>query len=280
MGKKSFTFMCCLCMAVLLTACGSPKSANSLISNAKFKHGACTVVSKTKESDGGWTVVLKDDLQGFEYTVSSYMEDFNLDGSSFGSFATEWDNFDLRLFEYVIAQHSIELASICSSHNASYDTGIGDLVIMAPDEVYGGAAAIECAEVLQSENLNHRMDGVTIWVRTDTYPDYADNEHLGSVVLPDTSFRNEDDETIAYFTEMAKLQYDSTAVYVRTEQGTFGQTGADYNRIANVEGPEITGPDSPVTLYYFKNWAGKEFFLCNFTCYDDEFVHYQWYSNY
>jgi len=152
---------------------------------------------------------------------------------------------------------------------------------MAPSEATGGAAACECAEVIQSENLKNRMDGVTIWVSTDTYPDYIDNEHLGSVVLPDISFRNEDAEKIAYFTDMAKLQYDATAVYLRTEQGTFGQTGADYNRIANCDGDlVITGADSPVTFYYFKNWIGKEFYLCNFTYYDEEYVHYHWYSDY
>ncbi|MCR5120214.1 MAG: hypothetical protein K6B44_11435 [Lachnospiraceae bacterium] len=279
--RKHLTFMWCLCMIVLLTACGSPKSANSLISAAKHKHGKCTVVSKTKGNDGGWTVVLKDDLQGFEYTVSSYMEDMSIDGSSFGTYPYDSDTFDMDLFAYVISLHSNELATICSNHNVRYDASMGELVIMAPSEATGGAAACECAEVIQSENLKNRMDGVTIWVSTDTYPDYIDNEHLGSVVLPDISFRNEDAEKIAYYTDMAKMQYDATAVYLRTEQGTFGQTGADYNRIANCDdGLVITGADSPVTFYYFKNWTGKEFYLCNFTYYDEEYVHFHWYSDY
>lgn len=267
-------------MMVLLVGCGSPKSARSLISKAKAKHGACTVVSKTKESDGGWTVVLKDDLQGFEYTVRSYMDDINIDGSSFGTYPYEWDNFDQKLFDYVITLHASDLATICADHNARYDISAGALVIMAPSEDEGGAAASECAEVIQSENLNNRLDGVTIWVMTDTYPEPMDNEHLGSVLLPDTSYRNQDDERVAYYTDMARMQYDSTAVYLKTVQGTFGQTGADINRIANSDGQEITGPDSPVTMFYFKNAAGKEFYLCDFNYYDEEWVNFRWYSNY
>lgn len=279
-GKKMRPIILYLILSVFLCSCGSPKGAGSLISQAKSKHGPCTVVSKTKDSNGGWDVVLKDDLQGFEYRVSSYMRTDTLDGAEMGSFPGESDTFRYSLMEYVGNQHSKDLNNICMLYNATYELFGDTLVISASTEQEGINAACECAAVLQQENLKNRLDGVCVVAVNNSISEWIYNEEYARIRLPNTSPIDPNQEVIDYYTDFARSHYDMTATYLRTEQGTFGQTGADFNRIANVEGPEITGPDSPVTLYYFQGFGGKEFYVCNFTVYDDEMVHYQWYSNY
>nr|MCR5049372.1 hypothetical protein [Saccharofermentans sp.] len=60
---------------ILVTGC-SPESARGLIRQARRDHGPCEVVSQTTDDEGS-VVVLRDELQGFEYQVSSNMADIN-----------------------------------------------------------------------------------------------------------------------------------------------------------------------------------------------------------
>ena len=94
--KTAFTIALCL----LLTGCGHVKSADKLVKSAKRTHGDCEVISKS-ESDEESKVVLKDKLQGFEYTITSSMHDINIDGSSFGSVPGTTDTFSLSLQAFV-----------------------------------------------------------------------------------------------------------------------------------------------------------------------------------
>ena len=69
---------------LLLAAGCSVKNANSLVRMAIRDHGDADVVSKV-ETEDHTEVILKDKLQGFEYKVTSRMDDINVDGAHFGS---------------------------------------------------------------------------------------------------------------------------------------------------------------------------------------------------
>ena len=294
-----------------LTGC-KPKGANSLIRQARREHGPCEVVSRTTD-DEGTAVVLRDELQGFEYRVSSYMSELNLDGSSFGSLPGTTDTFDWSLRFFVLDEAEDELDEVCAEYGLSLrdDSYIVDCIWYQVDSSVSEDQAIEgiekVAEIFQEYNLESRMDGWTIYLQHDdawlsayyeelmserghdyySDPEYAfilssaggsQLRHIGSVRLPDTSFRDEAKEAEDYYLEMAQMKNED-AVFVRSEQRPFSETGV--NPMYVVESYDQFYPktgDDLVTYYYFEA-GGQEFFICNFLV-NDRIDYGEWYSNY
>jgi len=289
--KKSFKIVFAVFVCLLIGGCGKPQSAKQLIKAAKNEHGKCKVVSKQQGSDGS-KVVLKDELQGFEYVVSSSMYDFNIDGSSFGMVPQVSDNFEAALKKFVLSEAEDELEDICEKYNAEYEPMIDEVLIRitvtasVPDKD-AKKACEECAEVLQEYNKDERLDGYLVIVAHDTewfkdnygtydlnghnaYPDYTYSSagmasacHIGSAKLPECSFMDEEDEDDEHFLELAQRK-DKNAVFVRKEVKTFTDTGLPLSRVS--DSYEFPGPKDkkdPVTFRYY-SVDGEEFFICDF----------------
>lgn len=189
-----------LIFAVLigLTSCAIPKSSKALIREAAAEHGECTVVSIEK-ADGGYSVVLHDELQDFDYTVKSYKAQFEADGSKFGSYASTKDTFVDCLMDKVMSEVGGELDKICKETGTRYlndrSKSIYLLpVIVAEDEASGKKAAEAFAKVFSEHNLNGRMDGWPLVVYWDS-DKIKTGEHrptywktMGTVKLPSTEF--------------------------------------------------------------------------------------------
>ena len=265
--------------AVVLSGCGKVRSVNSLYSQAKREHGACTIVSKS-ETDEKTLVVLHDKLQDFDYEVSSYMNDIVIDGASFGSLPSDSDTFDDALRKKVLENKKTELDEICAKYDSYYELD-GSFYIFAPDAKTAEKVSLECARVIQEENLQSRLDGMMIYTGGNEYEKHWDNEHFGSVVLPDMKWCTPEDELIDYYTEMAHIQTDENAVFIRTERGTFADTGAKLDRVVSVLGTDYPqSMNDEVTFYYFRSSSGKEYYLCDFNYYDEEYYQMAWYTNY
>ena len=276
---------------LFIGGCGKPKSTNELINMAKRDHGDCQVVSKQQGSDET-IVVLKDELQGFEYEVSSKMYEFAVDGSSFGKVPNLSDNFEQALEKFVLSEAEEDLEDICEKYDAFYEPMVDKVLIRitVPVDVSDKDAkkiCEECAEVLQEYNEDERLDGYLVYVAHDAqwfkdnygtydpngnnaYSDYtyssagmASECHIGSVKLPDCSFRDEEDEKDDHFLESAKRK-NKKAVFVRKEEKTFADTGLPLSRVSKsyaFPGPE--DKKDPVVFRYY-SVDGKEFFLCDF----------------
>lgn len=297
--------------AILVTGC-SPKGANSLIRQARRDHGPCEVVSKTTDDEGS-VVVLRDELQGFEYRVSSSMTDINIDGASFGSLPSSADTFNWALHFYVLEDAADELDDICEEYGLSEEeSNLEDCFWYSADPDIPDQQAQEGIEmiagVFQRYNLESRMDGWTIYLEhgdgyLTAYYDqliseyegediYSDPEYsyilssaggselrrIGSVRLPDTSFRDPAKEAEDYYLEMAQMK-DPDAVFVRSEEVPFSETGADlYYVVESYDQPYPRTADDMVMVYYFEA-DGQEFFICNFLV-NDRVEYGEWYSNY
>lgn len=292
-------------LCLFLTGCGHVRSAKSLIKQAKLTHGKCEVVSKS-ETDEATTVVLRDKLQGFEYKITSSMNDINIDGASFGSVPGTYDDFEASLINYAINDSKASLDTICKKYGASYETFTGDVILnllMPPSTSETDAVNIteEVATLMQAYNKDNRMDGFEINVSHDEEwlkhyyekllkenggdrDDYvfsgaggAELCHIGSARLPDCSFRDEEKENEDYYLEMAQMKYRD-AKYVRKEVKTFADTGLTIDRVQNNDyssGISIEKTSDPVTFYYY-DANGTEFYICNFL--DRETG--TWYSNF
>lgn len=268
-----------LITALVLSGCGKVRSVNSLYSQAKREHGACTIVSKS-ETDEKTLVVLHDKLQDFDYEVSSYMVDISIDGASFGSLPSDGDTFGIALRKKVLENTKAELDEICAKYNSYYELD-ENFYIYAPDKKVAEKVSLECAKVIQEENLQSRLDGMMVYTGGNEYEEHWNNEHYGSIVLPDIKWRTPEDELIDYYTEMAHMQTDENAVFIRTEKGTFADTGAKLDRVVSVLGTDYPQSMSDeVVFYYFRSSSGKEYYLCDFNYYDEEYYQMAWYTNY
>lgn len=304
MRNTAYRLLLVMCLCFLITGCGHVKNANSLVKMAKNAHGRCEVISKT-ETDEKTTVILKDELQGFQYEVYSSMTDINIDGASFGSVPGTTDTFDSHLQEYVLEETKEEREKICQKYNVNYDTtnliDYTDVSMSSKVALADGIKAVEeIGALLQEYNLESRLDGFTInlvhdkeWLK-DYYNRklkendgdiYSDSEfsgaggatlcHIGSVKLPDCTFRDKEKENEDYYLEMAhmKSQY---AKYVRREKKTFADTGLPLSRVSNTAYQDYPEKMSdPVTFYYY-DVNGTEFFICDFLDVDTG----TWYTNY
>lgn len=263
------------CLFLIGTSSCAPKNANQLISQARREHGSCTVVSKST-ADGETTVVLHDELQDFDYTVRSFRSKINIDGANAGSYPDSRDSFDEDLSKKVISNVKDDLDRIAEETGTIYyadseKTGNLYPVILAKDTESGSKAAISFAEVIQTQNIDHRLDNVEITVYQDSEitrsselgPAYR--TRLGSVRLPEITFRDIEKETEANFIQIG-LAHDKKAEYLGKEQKTFADTGLDLERVVIYDGESNpTRPDSPVTLYYFRASDGTDFWIGDFS---------------
>lgn len=279
MGKRIVYIASTLAASVLFSGC-HPASSDTLYRQAQAAYGKCSIVSKS-ETDSSVVVVLHDELQDFDYKIVSSMSDITIDGSYFGSVPSTSDTFKTELKLKVISDSMSELNDIFSADDMSY-TAVYDgnddriITVRVSDEDVGISKVLDCADILQTSNKNNRLDGYLINVEDNN------SEHLGSVRLPDVKWRTIEEENADYFTEMAHMQTDPKARYLRCGSGKFSDTGADLKRVVSILGTEYpTELDSPVMFYYFESSDGSEYFLCDFNYYkEDSYTEFGWYTNY
>lgn len=261
--KKIVSVILICSMLICMTAC-RPQSSRELIREARNEHGDCEVVSVTEEDDSV-EVVLHDELQDFDYLVRSYMVDVNLDGGRVGRARSSTDTFYEELANMVFENIEDELEAICEETGTSYlsqdDTIYLLPVIVVEDEESGIEAGIRVAELVREYNLDGRMDSWSIVIQD------PHNYRYGHVGLTDICFVDNYQETINGYLELART-YDDGARYLRGEEMPFSETGCDLDLVSSFEDDHPTSEDDIVTLYYFEDSNGEEFWIASFSLQD------------
>ena len=138
------------------------------------------------------------------------------------------------------------------------------MIIRTDDISAAETAACKCAELIQTKNQKNRLDGLEVTVYGKDNEEWYHSEHYGSVLLPNASWRTVADEKADYYTWMARQQTDPKAEYLRSQAGTFSDTGADLRKVVHTLGEDFPEKsDDPVMFYYFKSSKGKEYYLCD-----------------
>ncbi|MBR4759540.1 MAG: hypothetical protein IK078_05255 [Lachnospiraceae bacterium] len=274
--KKKYRRIFCIALlaTVVLSGCGHVKSAKKLIRQAKRDHGACEVISK-KETEESTEVVLKDKLQGFEYTVRSYMSDINIDGASFGSLPEQRDGFETALIDYVLSETQTDVETVCQKYGAVFDNEYA-LSLTIPKGADAKTIGEEVAAYLYAYNKNNRMDDFRLSIRDD------EDSPLGSCYLSDGLYRTPQEEQIDDYRDYAKRLLQETdnrggeVTFVKKESGTFAETGLPLPRVANVLGSTFPKTMSdPVIFFYFKT-DHQEFYIADFVDNDTD----TWYTTF
>ncbi len=261
---------------VCLTGCGRLKGKEKLYRLASQWHGACEIVS-AEEGENYTRVILRDELQNFQYTMSSKMYDISIDGSTFGTKEGTSDSFTKSLLDFIETSNKEEIDAICDAYEID-NFHINELVLSSNDASYNvdlkfhkeykcEEAVKKIAKIFEDNNQNNRLDGLI--VRASVNDDF-----FGQVQLPnDSEWQNRNIARVDYYMNNVHKNISRNAKFLRMEEGTFADTDlADLSRVVrgklmNDVAPSTTS--SPVVFYYFEV-DGKEYYICNFQFYTDE----------
>ena len=263
---------------LMLTSCAAA-SAETLLDEAVSRHGECTLVS-TEKADGKTEIVVHDTLQDFDYTLTGFVYDVKYGDITIGKKSAISDSFGISQREKILSGIKDGLDEICSADSVGYEIINSSLYIRAENEEAGKAAAVKCAQLIKKNDPGDRLDSMVINVYGDTAEEYYDDEFFGILRLPDETWMTNEEVLVEEFTAEAQVMTGTNAKYLRTEHGKFSDTGADLQRVAGASAEKITSPDSPVSYYYFADTDGTEFYICDFTYYDEDRSGFAWYTNY
>ena len=112
MYKKGLALVSLVCL--LLSGCGKVASTSDLLKYAESSFGESELVSAIT-TDSTSTLILKDKEYSFEYRVSSYLMDINIDGSSFGNLPAKSSSFGESYIDCFKALYSDTLNEIDGS---------------------------------------------------------------------------------------------------------------------------------------------------------------------
>ena len=118
--KKRYLLTAGILMCAILFCSCSVKSKGSLIAYAKNEYVPCEFVKEETRGTGNnkvRTVYLIDKDTGIEYTVTSRMQDMNIDGSSFGYTESTSSDFLNLYWDYVIENAGDDLDDIAEEYD-------------------------------------------------------------------------------------------------------------------------------------------------------------------
>ena len=171
--KKTFPIIICALMCMVLFCSCSVKSKWSLISYAKHEFGDCEFVKEDVKGQGNdkvRTVYLIDKDTGIEYTVTSRMQDMNIDGSSFGYTESTSSDFLNLYWDYVIDNAQDDLDVIAEE----YDVDLSQLSKV----LFNGRPSSEQSEAVAKAVLDTIKEYDVKGLLNPTIPVYAENEKV------------------------------------------------------------------------------------------------------
>ena len=172
MRRYAPALICMILCTVLLCSC-SVKSKGSLISYAKSEYGPCEFVKeevKGTSNDKVRTIWLIDKDTGIEYTVTSRMQDMNIDGSSFGYTESTSSDFPNLYWDYVIDNAQDDLDEIAEENDVDMSQLSKVLFNGRPSSGQAEAVAEAVFDTIKEYDVKGLLE--------PTIPVYAENEKV------------------------------------------------------------------------------------------------------
>lgn len=107
-----------LLMVFCLSGCTNISSERELTKYANKNYGKAKCINFQKDNESS-TAFFLDETYGFTYTVSSYIDTINIDGSSFGSYETKKDTYTESFIAYIKDIIQSDLSNLQSKHNCT-----------------------------------------------------------------------------------------------------------------------------------------------------------------
>lgn len=265
-----------ICFAATLLCACSPASKEESTSYVKNEFGNAEY-SRTEEIDDKTIrYYFVDEEYGFEYWVTSEVNDILIDGAKFGETESKSSNFEHVYYNYILTQVQKELLALEKEYRVQIATGFDEPYRLA--EVYCEAGeesiAPEVTEVVKE--LFAAYDTRDYWFERCIEAYDAGENRLGSYSFKYDRFLTPEEEEDVLFYERIEMLSDE-AEFVRKEQKVFKDTNISLQEVAIVLGSEPTTEDSIVTFYYF-TVEGEEYFMADVLMNAEGSV--AWYTNY
>lgn len=277
--KRVISVFVALIAAFVLGGCSTEvDTEKNILSYAKEHYGEAEHI-RTESGEDSRTCYFRDSEYGFEYRVSSGIQDIGMDGATFWQQESKGGNFEEVYYSFMQQQCGIEGGVVAADgtqiepHDFVYN-GISIDINAAQG---GVEAACKHAEKLRDDlkalDTRGYWENISCTVFDENGARYLTYDSLHESPL------TPEDEDVIFYTEMAQMKH-SEAEFVRTETGLFSETGLTADDLPNILGTEKPTSGSVVTYYYFEA-EGKEFFLADFNAYEDgEYQRFFWYNNF
>ena len=277
MGKKIYALFVYMVLAMCLSGC-SVASEKEIIRYAKEKYGEATHIKTEKVSDDNTRCYLRDKEYGFEYYVSSYMNDIIIDGANFGASENKGSDFDVKYYNYMNDAIKEELSLIEEKYNVDIVISDGTYIYYFAKVNYQASDSSNVALVTKEiSDLYTSLDTRHYWKDLDVEAYDNKGNYLGAYHYEQGRWMTPEDEEDLIFIDNIENLSDK-ALYIRKEQHYFTETGVNINDVVQVLGNPEVKTDSKVTYYIF-TVDGKEYYMCNFMVMN-EIGGYEWYTNY
>ncbi|MBE5944416.1 MAG: hypothetical protein E7258_05805 [Lachnospiraceae bacterium] len=266
-----------LVLVLSLSGC-SADSEKNIIKHAKDKYGPNKHIKTEELGEDKTTCYFTDNEYGFEYYVSSYMNEIIIDGSSFGSVENKGSNFDIQYYNYLCNTLSYDLQAIEEKYNVDIEISDGTYIYYFAQVYYKTEDSSNASSVTKEiSDLYTSLDTRHYWKNLDVEAYDCNGEYLGAYHYEQTKWMTPEDEVeLDFILRIEDLS--SEAEYLRKEQHKFTETGVDIKEVVTVLGsPEVT-IDSMVTYYIF-TIDGKEYFMTDFMIIND-IGGYEYYTTY
>ncbi len=278
--KKLVILLFTIMLMLLLTAC-EPASKREILRYAKEEYGEVEFIKEEVVSEDEITYYVKDVEYGFEYYITSYVSDINIDGSKFGEVENKKSNFNNLYYNYITEKLDSEFKELEDIYKVDIVTGTKDYNLndfeWAPlAEIYYKAGDEKTAPTVSKKvkDLYKEYDNRN-YLKCSSIDVYNQNEEIiGNYDLERDMWMTQAQKEDYYYIDRVK-GLDAEAEYVRKEQKLFKDTGLSLDDVAIVLGNEPPEENTVVTYYYF-TVDGKEFFLADVLLDTD----FGWYNNY
>ena len=226
--RKNFAVAICICItAVFICSCSSIKSKGTLLTYANREYGKCDFIKEevTENRNGKVrTIYLVDQETGIEYTVTSELDELNIDGSHLGYSEYTSSSFIERYIDYIRENAEDELEDIENEYGVEISDNLGEINFDErpetgkPEEVaqtvrdvvesYDEKDLLDLSYVVYSEGGQAYLgilDETGKWIENDTYAviDYVQS------VFPDAEYRSSiygTPESYVNYEDMEKLR--------------------------------------------------------------------------
>lgn len=265
-----------LCMVALFLCACSPASKENVQHYAEDKYGEAEYIRTEEVDDREVIYYFQDKEYGFEYWVTSEVNDILIDGAKFGESESKSSNFEHVYYNHILAQVQKELLALEKEYGVQIATGFDEPYRLAEVycEVGEESIAPEVTEVVKE--LFAAYDTRDYWFERCIEAYDAGENRLGSYSFKYDRFLTPEEEEDVLFYERIEMLNDE-AEFVRKEQKVFKDTNISLQEVAIVLGSEPTTEDSIVTFYYF-TVEGEEYFMADVLMNAEGSV--AWYTNY
>jgi len=267
--------------AVCLGAC-SPASKKEALYYAKNEFGKAEYVRTEEIDDDAVRYYFNDKEYGFEYCVTSSVNDILIDGAKFGETESKSSDFAKVYYEYVLVRVREDLDALEKKWDVRILDGFDAKAQLGYQyqlaEVYCRSTDDRAAsEVTGAVNeLFASYDTRGYWENMDVPAYDADGNRLGTYSYKyDRWLTPEDERDVLYCEEIQKL--NRKAKFVRKEQKVLKETDISLADIPDMVGEEPKTEDSIVTFYYF-TVDEREYYLADVLVWKEGAL--VWYSNY